>query len=97
MLRRIAQDYVGVQTGSERKYRILAEVRNKGYRISFEVLYKAQETDPERIEEEIGEKESEYINQYLPILNTQIPHEGNFHSFTNTYHDTREIVEYILS
>ena len=97
MLRRIAQHYVGVKTGSERKYRILAEVRDKGYRISFEVLYYATRTNPEEIREEIGQKESEYINQYLPILNTQIPDEGDYHKFTNVYHNAREIVEFIIS
>ena len=97
MLRRIAQHYVGVKTGSERKHRIMAEVRDKGYKISFDVLYYAKQTTPDRIRREIGEKESEYINQYLPILNTQIPHEGDFHSFTNAYHDAREIVAFILS
>ncbi len=97
MLRRIAQHYVGIKCGSERKYRILAEVKRKGYGVSFDVLYDATRTDLAGIREEIGQKESEYINLYHPILNTQIPHEGNFRKFTNEYHDARDIVQYIIS
>lgn len=75
----------------------MAEVRDKGYRISFDVLYYATRTNLEDIKKEIGEKESEFINKYLPILNTQIPNEGDFQKYTNVYHDAREIVEYIIS
>ena len=97
MLRRIAQHYVGIKTGSERKYRILAEVQGKGYGITFDVLYHATRTNSADIEEEIGQKEGEYINRYHPILNTQIPHEGNYKRYETVHHDAREIVEYILS
>ena len=97
MLRRIAQHYVGIKTGSERKYRILAEVQGKGYGITFDVLYNATQANPAAIETEIGQKESEYINLYRPILNSQIPHEGNYRQYTKNYHDARDIVEYILS
>lgn len=39
MLRRIAEHYVGIKTGSEKKYRILAEARRRGHPITFDVLY----------------------------------------------------------
>ena len=42
MLRRIAQHYVGIQTGAEKKYRIMAEARRKGHNIGFDVLYYAR-------------------------------------------------------
>ena len=61
MLRRIAQHYVGIQTGAEKKYRIMAEVQRKGYSIDFDVLYYATARTPSAIIEEIGEKEGEYI------------------------------------
>ena len=32
--------------------------------------------------DEIGEKEGWYIRQYLPMLNTQIPREDDWHRFT---------------
>ena len=39
MLRRIAQHYAGIQMGTEKKYRIMAEARRKGHNIGFDVLY----------------------------------------------------------
>ena len=78
MLERIAAHYVGVKTGSERKYRILAEAQRKGYVIRFDVLYYAKATNTESIIEEVGQKEGELIRQHRPILNTQIPKEANW-------------------
>ena len=73
MLRRIAEHYVGIKTGSEKKYRILAEARRRGHPITFDVLYYAKSKGIANQLAEIGEKEGEYIRQYMPILNTQIP------------------------
>ena len=78
MLERIAAHYVGIRTGSECKYRILAEWQRRGYPIEFGVLYYAQKTKREDLEEEIGSKEGELIRQYRPILNTQIPKEKDW-------------------
>lgn len=75
----------------------MAEIQRKGYRVEFDVLYYATQTNPAKIDAEIGLKESEFINQYQPILNSQIPHEGNFRQYTRNYHDAREIVEFIIS
>lgn len=62
MLERIAAHYVGIKTGSERKYRIIGEARQRlNCPIEFDVLYYAQETSPKGIIEEIGQKEGEYI------------------------------------
>ena len=41
MLYRVAEHYVGIQTGSETKYRILAEAARKNHSITFDVLYDA--------------------------------------------------------
>ena len=81
MLKRVAQHYVGIKTQSERKYCILAEVQSRGYTIEFDVLYRAKEQNYDDIQEEIGQKEGEYIREYLPILNTQIPKEDNWRKF----------------
>ena len=42
MLKRVAEHYVGIQNGSETKYRILAEAKRKGHDVEFDVLYYAQ-------------------------------------------------------
>ena len=70
MLKRVAAHYVGIKTGSEKKYRLLAEIQQKGHKIEFDVLYYAQKQEAAEIKEEIGYKEGEYIRQYLPVLNT---------------------------
>lgn len=61
MLRRVAEHYVGIQKETEKKYRILSEVRRKGHTITFDVLYDAKSKRYEQIEEEIGKKEGELI------------------------------------
>jgi hypothetical protein len=48
----------------------LAEVQSEGYAVEFDVLYRAKEQNYDDIQEEIGQKEGEYIREYLPILNT---------------------------
>ena len=61
MLRRVAEHWVGIKKGSERKYRIMAEAQRKGHTINFDVLYYAKEKSRSGIEEEIGQKEGEFI------------------------------------
>ena len=48
------------------------------------------------MKEEIGRKEGEYIRQYKPILNTQIPREDNWHRFDVCAVDARGILKDIL-
>jgi hypothetical protein len=81
MLKRVAQHYVGIHTCIDRKYRILAESRRKGHSINFDVLYRTEQTDYSKIANDIGEKEGEYIREYMPALNTQIPHEDDWRTF----------------
>ena len=64
MLLRIAEHYVGIRQGSEKKYRILAELQRKGHTVCFDVLYYAQKTKRAEIEEEIGAKEGEFIRKH---------------------------------
>ena len=96
MLERIAAHYVGVKTGSERKYRLLAEAQRKGYPVQFDVLYYAKETKWLDIIEEIGQKEGELIRQYRPILNTQIPKEENWRQWEVNPVDAREVLRQLL-
>lgn len=96
MLKRVAQHYAGIRIGSEQKYRIMAEAERKGHAINFDVLYYAKEKYYDQINQEIGEKEGEYIRAIQPILNTQIPRAENWQSFDIKPINTREIWESIL-
>lgn len=96
MLRRLAQHFVGVQLGTEKKYRILDELRRNGHSVHFEVLYFATEQNYDAIVEEIGMKEGEFIRQYRPILNTQIPNENDWRKYENQSVDARKILEDML-
>lgn len=41
MLKRVAAHYVGIKTGSEKKYRLLSEIQRNGHAVVFDVLYYA--------------------------------------------------------
>ena len=86
MLRRITEHYVGIKRESEKKYRIIAEAQRKGHVIAFDVLYYSKGGTEFQIHEDIGRKEGELIRQHLPPLNTQIPHEDDWHK-----HDVRKM------
>ena len=93
MLKRVAQHYAAIQKPTEKKYRILAEAHRKRHAINFDVLYYAKTQDYSSIMAEIGEKEGEYIRQYKPILNTQIPKEDDWHKFDVNTLDAKEILK----
>ena len=96
MLVRVAQHYVGIRTGSEKKYRLLAEAQRKGHHIDFDVLYDAKRKRYAEVEEEIGSKEGEYIRQYRPVLNTQIPKAENWRKWDVNAVDAREVLKKFL-
>ena len=96
MLRRIAQHYAGIQMGTEKKYRIMAEARRKGHNIGFDVLYYAKSRRYADKLAEIGEKEGEYIRLHKPILNTQIPKAENWETWDINEVDARAILQAIL-
>ena len=96
MLRRIAQHYVGIKTGSEKKYRILEEARRKGHGITFDVLYYAKSRRYADKLAEIGEKEGEYIRRHRPVLNTQIPKEEDWHKWDTNEVNSRDILRLLL-
>lgn len=96
MLKRIAYHYVGIKTGSEKKYRLLSEIQRKGNTIDFDVLYYAKEKRTAAIREEIGRKEGEYIRQYRPVLNTQIPKAEDWHKWETNMVDARAVLKDLL-
>ena len=96
MLYRVAEHYVGIQTDSETKYRILAEAVRKNHSITFDVLYDASSFGREQIQEEIGNMEGEYIRKYRPVLNTQIPKADNWRSYDVVQVDARKVLKQLL-
>lgn len=92
MLKRVAQHYVGIKKQSELKYRIIAEAHRKGHKIGFDVLYYATRSGYNSVKDEIGIKEGEYIREYKPALNTQIPKETDYHLFDVCRVHTKEIL-----
>ena len=82
MLKRIAQHMVGIKLETEKKYIIIAEKQRGGCAVNFDVIYYAKKEDYDSIEDEIGNREGELIREYMPPLNTQIPHEKNWRKFT---------------
>ena len=96
MLRRIAEHYVGIKTGSEKKYRIIAEAQRKGHPITFDVLYYAKRKGITNQLVEIGEKEGEYIRHHKPILNTQIPKAEDWNKYENNEVNAREVLQQII-
>ena len=96
MLKRVAQHYAAINGQTEKKYRIFAEAYRKGHRIKFDVLYHAAEHNYSNITEEIGQKEGEYIRQYKPVLNTQIPREDDWRKFDVCAVDAREILKNLI-
>lgn len=82
--------------GTEKKYRIMAEARRRGYNISFDVLYYAKSKGRVNQLAEIGEKEGEFIRQYQPVLNTQIPREDDWHRYDTRTIDVKAVLEAVL-
>jgi hypothetical protein len=82
--------------GTEKKYRIMAEARRRGHNISFDVLYYAKSKGRVNQLAEIGEKEGEFIRQYQPVLNTQIPREDDWHRHDTRTIDAKAVLEAVL-
>ena len=96
MLKRVSQHYAAIMGQTEKKYRIFAEAQRKGHSINFDVLYHAAETYYPAVKDEIGRKEGEYIRQYKPVLNTQIPREDDWRKFDVCAVDAREVLKELL-
>lgn len=74
----------------------MAEAERKGHPITFDVLYYAKSKSYSCQREEIGQKEGEYIRQYKPILNAQIPKAEDWNTWDVSEVDAREILKAIL-
>ena len=96
MLKRVSQHYAAIMGQTEKKYRIFAEAQRKGHSINFDVLYHAAETYYPAVKNEIGQKEGEYIRQYKPVLNTQMPREDDWRKFDVCAVDAREVLKELL-
>ena len=97
MLRRISQHYVGIKIKSNKKYKILAQLLQNGYNINFDVLYYSKEESYNIKFEEISNKESEYIRQYNPLLNTQIPKLEDFRKYEYKEVNSEKVYQEIVS
>ena len=73
---------ITVPQGKEHKYQVLAEAKNRGHKIRFLRLYEAKSSSEQELIEELGSKEGQYIRAKLPPLNTQIPREDDWRSYT---------------
>ena len=60
------------------------------------MLYDAKARNYSDIQEEIGQKEGEYIRTYKPVLNTQIPREDDWRKFDVCAVDAREVLKDLL-
>lgn len=78
ILFRLAAHIVNTSYNKGHKYQIFKQAIESNFPVSFGLLYEAKSDD---IDEELGQKEGEYIRKYSPCLNTQIPKEENWHSF----------------
>ena len=90
-------DYPESESYNSHKYQIMREAKQQGYKLKFDVMYKSQETDPQKIEEDIGKQEGVLIRQYLPPLNYQIPKEEDWHKFKVNKQATRITLEQLLA
>lgn len=84
MLCRLAQHIFytqNLQWTKSHKYKVFNLAQVMGYNVRFDVLYYSS-TLGEESDDEIGYKEGEYIRQYLPPLNYQIPCADDYHHFT---------------
>lgn len=97
MLRRISEHYVGIKTKSNKKYKILEQARQNGYSINFDVLYYAIEESYNTKLNEISVKEREYIREYNPLLNTQIPKLEDFRKYEYKEINSEEVYQEIVS
>ncbi len=74
----------------------MAEAKRKGHAITFDVLYNARSQTAADIEQEIGEKEGEYIRQYQPLLNAQIPKAEDWQKYDKNEINARDVLQAIL-
>lgn len=84
MLWRVASHITEIENGSlkQNKYKVLHEAKEKGFTVSFDVLYYSPSTNEEDIKNDIGYIEGVLIRKHQPALNQQIPKEEDWHTYT---------------
>ena len=86
MLKRIVEHQCEIMDCGKRsanKYKVLNEAyKRSDCKIGFDVLYVSKRKSLENIYSDIGEAEARLINEYMPILNYQIPTIGNYRKYT---------------
>ena len=60
------------------------------------MLYYAKNQHYWDMVEEIGQKEGEFIREYRPVLNTQIPKTEDWHKWEVHEIDAREVLKLLL-
>lgn len=74
----------------------MAQAEQKGLPIEFDVLYYAKERYYYLIDNEIGQKEGEYIRAFKPALNSQIPKAEDWRKFDVKAIDEQKVLKSIL-
>lgn len=97
MLKRVAQHIIEIEEPTNHKYKILRQAKDEGYKIGFDVIYNAIETEEQKIFDEIGEEEGNQIRKYFPQLNYQIPKKNNYHSYFTNKHAKTITLEEIMN
>lgn len=85
LLERVAEHIAEIQNinqHSSNKYKVLAQAQRMGHKVSFDILYYSPFTSGNDMLDDIGYREGEYIREYLPFLNTQIPNENDYKKYT---------------
>ena len=73
----------------------MAAAERNGLPIEFDVLYYAKEKYSKRIDDEIGQKEGEYIRTIRPVLNSQIPKAEDWRKFDIKAIDEQSVLKSI--
>ena len=81
MLWRLAEHYVAFRHPESHKYQVLAEAKQKGHSVQFDVLCYCNSSIHSDLIEELGKTEGRCIRCYRPPLNTQIPKESDWCSY----------------
>ena len=83
LLRRYAQHQIEIEAEKQSipKYIVLNQAWKYGFKIGFKQLYNCPKHCDD-IEDRLGYREGYFIRKMLPPLNTQVPKEENWHSYT---------------
>lgn len=83
MLTRLAQHMFEINRKNQKshKYQVLRQIKDMGINIQFDVLKKCYGKTTNELYSALGDAEAWFIREYMPVLNYQIPHIGDYYSF----------------